>query len=178
MRHSEERGCNQGWLEPPWGDESCLEVPPLFLTWLKSFSKTQRRRDGLAGCSLSFQAMRSSHTGWCKNDPDGLAPLDWTQQSDHGLPSAATLLNGTSAKPGVLQVVAWGISRAKSCSWGDGLYPSSLSSARKGTEAGARRGWCLHVPIFPRTSTVFPWNQNKTNYFWNCLDEGVFNPKT
>lgn len=68
-------------------------------------------------------------------------------------------------------MVALGIWRTRSCSWAVGLYPSSLSTARKGTEARARRDWCSHIPIFPGTSTVFTWNQNKTNYFWNCLDE-------
>jgi len=68
-------------------------------------------------------------------------------------------------EPRVLQVVALGVSRARSCSWGDGLYPSSSYSARKGTEAGVRSNSCSHTLIFPGTSAVFTWNQNKTNYF-------------
>lgn len=39
----------------------------------------------------------ASATAWSKREPDVSASLDWTQQLDHGLQSAATLLDGTQA---------------------------------------------------------------------------------
>lgn len=57
-------------------------------------------RDGRAGFSLSSSQrglLIASATAWSKREPDVSASLDWAQQLDHGLQSAAALLDGTQA---------------------------------------------------------------------------------
>lgn len=54
------------------------------------------------------------------------------------------------------------------------LYPVQEKGQKQEQEKTDARTF----PFFPGTSTVFTWNQNKTNYFWNRLDEGIFTAKT